>query len=626
MVIVGGLVSILTVGISYCCYLVKHAGVTNLLTIILSLGCVMATLGLTIMMPGLPEKIGVIGVVILAATMNYLMFWHEKRTAREDDTQFDWIDSGNQHMGFQHIIQNHGEAFAAQGVSQTAIPKLVAKAVNSYHRSGGHFDKWQPYHRVLLTIHYRYRKHLLAVTLSRDQYIISAYPAPLLDKYPRVKKIRIMLEYGCYPIWLYDEKGNLISNDLPQVLRKDATLNKKLLVLQKQYDSLFTNNQHDFSYNGFATAADEQQFLRAFMVIHKDLKRRLGGKYAVLNKITGKVDKVFPTATTVASSQAIPSEAELNSAIVNKPKPVVDKKAKTHVRTYPGLKADLLKVYQNFDIENLGPTYDALVDITKLYRRRFTKYTGQVTLKTVQQSTAKDYILGHTDKNLSEIVANNKDMVAKNIGNAAMCRQVMQLIDIMSRYTLDELCFKCHLARLQLSTTNAHKRLLKTCPDCGAVFVNNKLTNITITGLPDNKLQVKMYLRKTGVVSMAAATESIDTTMPKRKIRLFMEWVSSFIWVYNEDNELIKNGLPDELYPDSGLVAKVNVLNRQYSELFTNNGYEFRYNGFKTHEDENAFERDFNAIYEEIAERTRGKYRVINEYYFTSNTEDVRDL
>lgn len=83
----------------------------------------------------------------------------------------------------------------------------------------------------------------------------------------------------------------------------------------------------------------------------------------------------------------------------------MDKKAKTHVRTYPGLKADLLKVYQNFDIENLGPTYDALVDITKLYRRRFTKYTGQVTLKTVQQSTAKDYILGHTDKNLSEIVA-----------------------------------------------------------------------------------------------------------------------------------------------------------------------------------------------------------------------------
>ena len=105
-----------------------------------------------------------------------------------------------------------------------------------------------------------------------------------------------------------------------------------------------------------------------------------------------------------------------------------------------------------------------------------------------------------------------------------------------------------------------------------------------------------------------------------------MEWGSSFIWVYNEDNELIKNGLLDELYPDSGLVAKVNVLNRQYSELFTNNGYEFRYNGFKTHEDENAFERDFNAIYEEIAERTRGKYRVINEYYFTSNTEDVRDL
>lgn len=107
---------------------------------------------------------------------------------------------------------------------------------------------------------------------------------------------------------------------------------------------------------------------------------------------------------------------------------------------------------------------------------------------------------------------------------------------------------------------------------------------------------------------MVVVIELIDIIMLKCKIRLFMEWGFFFIWVYNEDNELIKNGFLDELYFDLGLVVKVNVLNCQYSELFINNGYEFRYNGFKMYEDENVFECDFNVIYEEIVERIRGKY------------------
>lgn len=38
------------------------------------------------------------------------------------------------------------------------------------------------------------------------------------------KEIRLMLEYECYPLWIYDEKGSLIDNDLIDEIKKDDTL------------------------------------------------------------------------------------------------------------------------------------------------------------------------------------------------------------------------------------------------------------------------------------------------------------------------------------------------------------------------------------------------------------------
>ncbi len=30
-----------------------------------------------------------------------------------------------------------------------------------------------------------------------------------------MKKIRVLMEYGCYPVWLYDDEGNIEDTALP---------------------------------------------------------------------------------------------------------------------------------------------------------------------------------------------------------------------------------------------------------------------------------------------------------------------------------------------------------------------------------------------------------------------------
>ena len=38
------------------------------------------------------------------------------------------------------------------------------------------------------------------------------------------KRIRIILEYGCYPVWLYDDDGGVIATRLPDELCDDIEL------------------------------------------------------------------------------------------------------------------------------------------------------------------------------------------------------------------------------------------------------------------------------------------------------------------------------------------------------------------------------------------------------------------
>lgn len=105
-----------------------------------------------------------------------------------------------------------------------------------------------------------------------------------------IKTLRIMLEYHCYPVWLYDEAGNIVDTLLPEELRNDAELDFKFDDLQARYDALFVNNAHEFDYIGFKTETDKSDFLRDWQSAVSELRIKTQGRYVIIDEI----EKAFP--------------------------------------------------------------------------------------------------------------------------------------------------------------------------------------------------------------------------------------------------------------------------------------------------------------------------------------------
>ena len=75
-----------------------------------------------------------------------------------------------------------------------------------------------------------------------------------------IKFIRVMLDYGCYPVWLYSEDGLVIDTLLPEELR-GTELDAKFDDLQERYEALFINNSKEFPYRGFNSPEEKERFL-----------------------------------------------------------------------------------------------------------------------------------------------------------------------------------------------------------------------------------------------------------------------------------------------------------------------------------------------------------------------------
>ena len=100
-----------------------------------------------------------------------------------------------------------------------------------------------------------------------------------------VKRIRLLLDYGCYPVWLYDENNDVIDTLLPEELRSDVELDKKFDDLQARYEALFINDTHEFSYVGFKTEEDRDIFFRDWELVTAELKEKLQGKYPISDDV-----------------------------------------------------------------------------------------------------------------------------------------------------------------------------------------------------------------------------------------------------------------------------------------------------------------------------------------------------
>ena len=75
-----------------------------------------------------------------------------------------------------------------------------------------------------------------------------------------MKTVKLFLSYKCYPLWIYDDKGELLKNDLVNELEDEKNIVNELNTIQNIYDSLFVDDGIAFEYIGFSDDVDEISF------------------------------------------------------------------------------------------------------------------------------------------------------------------------------------------------------------------------------------------------------------------------------------------------------------------------------------------------------------------------------
>lgn len=100
-----------------------------------------------------------------------------------------------------------------------------------------------------------------------------------------IKKIRLLLEYNTYCVWLYNENDEIIDNDNPPEWDDDQDLTSAFMAVSDIYDTFFVDNEKEFRYVG----CDDERLLeklRSAVITAVDLlHRKNNGKYTIVNDI-----------------------------------------------------------------------------------------------------------------------------------------------------------------------------------------------------------------------------------------------------------------------------------------------------------------------------------------------------
>lgn len=96
-----------------------------------------------------------------------------------------------------------------------------------------------------------------------------------------ISQIRLIIEYKSYPMWLCDEDGILVLEGIVDELKDDTWLCRELDEIQQIYNSLFIDTKIEFSYVGFSTKEEEQNYLLRLQNVSSYVAEHLDGKYAI---------------------------------------------------------------------------------------------------------------------------------------------------------------------------------------------------------------------------------------------------------------------------------------------------------------------------------------------------------
>lgn len=101
-----------------------------------------------------------------------------------------------------------------------------------------------------------------------------------------MKKLKIKLEYKCFPIWIYDESNELITNNLPDILINDLEIDPFCVKVQEEFDALYLDSNIEFKYIGFENEDIKVQFVSSIHNIESMLHKKIGSDYEIINEIS----------------------------------------------------------------------------------------------------------------------------------------------------------------------------------------------------------------------------------------------------------------------------------------------------------------------------------------------------
>ena len=93
--------------------------------------------------------------------------------------------------------------------------------------------------------------------------------------------IVVSLEYGCFPVWVYDENNELIDNDLPDTIKNNPQIRSLCTEIQNIYDSLYINNDTEFTYQGFNSEEERKEFSEKLTQLKGLLRETAGEEYEI---------------------------------------------------------------------------------------------------------------------------------------------------------------------------------------------------------------------------------------------------------------------------------------------------------------------------------------------------------
>jgi len=100
-----------------------------------------------------------------------------------------------------------------------------------------------------------------------------------------MERLRLLLEYRCFPVWIYSEDGEIIDNGLPEQFSKNTKLESLCSMIQEEFDSHYTNDGIVFQYNNFSNTSEIEQFSKKVEEMEKILREECRGNYEVINDI-----------------------------------------------------------------------------------------------------------------------------------------------------------------------------------------------------------------------------------------------------------------------------------------------------------------------------------------------------